>query len=115
MKPFCTRVFLILFAVVCVGTLRAQQTAPQSQQTSQSQTKESVARTGQSVDTVVFSGVATKAHIADPNERVVFNGQVMRMADFVAAVSSGNEAVQRLRNPEKQNREKDQPTPPSQP
>jgi|SRR5580704_3334977 hypothetical protein len=114
MKPCGTR-FLILFAVVCVGTLRAQQTAPQSQQTSQSQTKESVGQPGQPAGTVVFSGVSTKAHIADPNERVAFNGQVMRMADFVAAVSSGNEAVQRLRNPEKHNREKDQPTQPSQP
>ena len=52
---------------------------------------------------VVLSGIATTARIADPNERVVFNGQVMRMADFVAEVSSNNEAAQRLRNLEKQN------------
>jgi hypothetical protein len=64
---------------------------------------------------VVLSGIATTAHIADPNERVVFNGRVMKMADYVAAVSSSSEAVQRLRNLEKQNREKDQPTPPSKP
>jgi len=64
---------------------------------------------------VVLSGTATRARIADPNERVVFSGRVMRMADYVAAVSSSTEAVQRLRIQEMRNREKDQPTPPSKP
>lgn len=66
-------------------------------------------------DVVVFSGVATTARIADPNERVVFSGHVMRMADFVAAVSSSSEAVQRLHTPETRNHEKAPPTPPSKP
>lgn len=66
-------------------------------------------------DVVVFSGVATTARISDPNERVVFNGRVMRMADFVAAVSSSSGAIQNLRIPEKHNRETVQPTPPSKP
>jgi len=58
-------------------------------------------------DVVVLSGVATTARIADPNERIVFNGHVMRMADFVAAVSSGNEVVRHLHIQEKRNHEKD--------
>lgn len=66
-------------------------------------------------DTVVMSGVATSARIADPNERVVFSGRVMRMADFVAAVSSSTVEVPRPHSPEKQNREKVPPVPPSQP
>jgi hypothetical protein len=64
---------------------------------------------------VVLSGIATTARVADPNELVVFSGRVMRMADFVAAVSSSNEAVQHLRTPEKRNHEKDQQVPPSKP
>jgi hypothetical protein len=66
-------------------------------------------------DVVVLSGVATTARIADPNEKVVFSGQVMRMADFVAAVSSSNAAAQRLRTPETRSHEKERPTPPSKP
>ena len=66
-------------------------------------------------DVVVLSGIATTARIADPNEKVVFNGHVMRMADFVAAVSSSSEVLQRLRTPEKRNRETDQPIPPLKP
>jgi hypothetical protein len=81
-------------------------------QTSQS-SKNSQAQA--SDDVVVFSGVATTARIADPNERVVFNGRVMRMADFVAAVSSSTEAARRLHNQEKHSHETDQPAPPSQP
>ena len=48
---------------------------------------------------------ATTARIADPNEPVVFSGRVMRMADFVAAVSSSNAVVQRLHTPEMRNHE----------
>jgi hypothetical protein len=66
-------------------------------------------------ETVVLSGIATTARIADPNERVFFSGRVMRMADYVAAVSSSTEAIQHLRNLEKHNREKDQPVQPSKP
>jgi len=64
---------------------------------------------------VVLSGVAKTARIAGPNERVVLNGRVMRMADYVAAVSSSTEALQRLRTQEKHNPEKDPPVPPSRP
>ena len=64
---------------------------------------------------VVLSGVATTARIADPNERVVFSGHVMRMADFVAAVSSSNEAAQHPHNLEMRNHEKEPPTPPLKP
>jgi len=65
--------------------------------------------------TIVLSGVASTARIADPNERVVFNGRVMRMEDFVAAVSSSSAVVQHPRNPEKHNHEKAQPVRQSQP
>ena len=68
-----------------------------------------------STGTIVLSGVATTGRIADANERIVFNGWVMRVADFVAAVSSSNEAVLHLRTPEKHNHEKDQPAPPLKP
>ena len=60
-------------------------------------------------DTIVVSGISTTARIADPNEKVVFNGRVMRMADFVAAVSSSSASVQRLHSPEKHSHEKVQP------
>jgi len=66
-------------------------------------------------DAVVLSGIATTARIADPNELVVFSGRVMRMADFVAAVSSSSEAVQHPHIPEKRSREKDQQVPPLKP
>lgn len=86
--------------------------AQQPQQATPKDSSVTQQEAGMVVETVVLSGVVTTARIADPNERVVFNGHVMRMADFVAAVSSSNEAAQRLRTPEKRNREKDQPTPP---
>jgi hypothetical protein len=66
-------------------------------------------------DVVVLSGVAKTARVADPNDRVVFNGFVMRMADFVAAVSSNSEALQHLRTPETHNHETNQPTVPLKP
>jgi hypothetical protein len=65
----------------------------------------------QQQETVTLTGQATTARIADPSEKVVFNGRVMRMADFVAAVSSSNAMVQHLRNQEMRNREKGSPTP----
>lgn len=61
---------------------------------------------------IVLSGVATDAHIADPEDKIVFNGHVMRVGDYVAAVSASTEAVRRLRSPEKHNRESVPPTPP---
>jgi hypothetical protein len=64
-------------------------------------------------DTVVLSGTATTARIADPNEPILFSGRVMRMADFVAAFSSNNAAAQHPRTPEMHNREIVQPVPPS--
>jgi hypothetical protein len=82
-------------------------TMPEEQSTAPSVTASS--------DTVVLSGTATTARIADPNEPVVFSGRVMRMADYVAAVSSNNAAAQHPRTPEMRNREKVQPVPPSPP
>jgi hypothetical protein len=64
---------------------------------------------------VVMSGPATTAKIADPDTPIVFNGYVMRVADFAAMVSANSEAVQRLRNQETHNRETAQPTPLSKP
>jgi len=66
-------------------------------------------------ETVTLSGPATTAHIADPNERLVFNGRVMRMADFVAAFSSSNVAAPRPHNQEMRSHEISPPTPPSPP
>jgi hypothetical protein len=63
----------------------------------------------------VYTGVASTARIADPNEPVVFSGRVMKMADFVAAVSSSNEVIQHLHSQEKRSRETAPPTPPSKP
>jgi hypothetical protein len=60
-----------------------------------------------------MSGTVTTAHVVDPNTPVVFNGLVMRAADFAMLVSSNSEAAQRLRSPEMQSHEKVQPTPPS--
>lgn len=64
---------------------------------------------------VVLSGRVTTTRIADPNTPIVFNGYVMRVADFVAVVSQGTEAEQHLRTPETQSHELVQPTPPSKP
>lgn len=65
--------------------------------------------------TITLSGIATTARIADPNERVLFSGHVMRMEDFVAAVSSSSAEVPRPRIPVTHNRETDQPIPQSLP
>ena len=62
---------------------------------------------------VVLSATATTARIADPNEPVVFSGHVMRMADFVAAVSSSSATEQRPHTPETHNHEKVPPVPQS--
>jgi len=64
---------------------------------------------------ITMSGRATSARIADPNERVVFSGQVMRMADFVAAVSSSTAAAQRPHTQEMHSRETNPLAPPSLP
>ena len=106
---------LLLLVLLAATPIAAQE--PQATSTPQSSpvapaTQKSADK---GTDVVVFSGVATTARIADPNERVVFNGRVMRMADFVAAVSSSSGAIQNLRIPEKHNRETVQPTPPSKP
>ena len=100
---------VLLFALLAVAIPAA------GQQSTPTPPAKSSPETPKSEDVVVLSGVATTARIADPNERVVFNGHVMRMADFVAAVSSSSGAVQRLHTPEKRNRETDQPTPPLKP
>ncbi len=97
--------FLLLFSV--------NGFAKQSQSTSGTSTNEPAKATS-ATSTVVLSGVATTARIADPNERVVFSGFVMRMADFVAVTSLSNAAEQHLRNQEMHNRETTPPTAPSQ-
>jgi hypothetical protein len=74
-----------------------------------------ISGTTENPSTIVLSGVASTARIADPNERVVFNGRVMRMEDFVAAVSSSSAVAQHPRSPEKRNHEKAQPVRQSQP
>lgn len=66
-------------------------------------------------DTVVLSGTAKTARIADPNEPVVFSGRVMRMADFVAAVSSSSAAAQHPHIQEMRSHETDRPAPQSSP
>src|SRR5438309_1616170 len=63
--------------------------------------------------TIVLSGTATTARIADPAEQVVVNGQVMKMSDFVAAVSSSTAAVQRLHTQETHTRGSDSQAAPS--
>ena len=112
MRTIRAALFLFLFAYLLASNGNAQAQAPQLP-SKPSSLKPS--ETAEQPGIVVLSGVATSAHIADPNERVVFSGRVMRMADFVAAVSSSTEAVPHPRNPEKRNREKDPPTPPSKP
>jgi len=81
----------------------------------QETTKGSAPSTSTKDGMIVMSGPATTAKIADPNSLVVFNGFVMKVADFVSMVSSGTEAVQHLRSQETQNRETERPTPPSPP
>lgn len=119
MKTHLRAAFLSFLAVPAFASMLIVSPAlGQQQQTKEPPSKSSSlmpSETAEQPGIVVLSGVATSAHIADPNERVVFNGRVMRMADFVAAVSSSTEAVPRPRNPEKRNREKDPPTPPSKP
>lgn len=66
-------------------------------------------------NTVVLSGTASSARIADPNAPVVFTGRVMRMADYVAAVSASSAEEQHLHIQEMRNRGTDQPAPQSRP
>ena len=112
-----TRCALFLGLNVCaVLALSSPATAQEHSTKTQANKSEVTAPADQTkTDTIVLSGVATTARIADPNEPVVFSGYVMRMSDFVAAVSSNSEAVQHLRTPETRSREKDQPVPPSKP
>ena len=105
------RILVFLALAFAAPTFAQQQ--PQQTQTKDSDTHSTAKAEPQK--TVILSGVATTARIADPNEPVVFNGHVMRMSDFVAAVSSSTEAVQRLRTPEKHSHEIEQPVPPSKP
>jgi hypothetical protein len=95
---------ILLVVLAFAGPVFAQESLPQ-------QPPKEVTVKG--TDTIILSGTAKTARIADPNERVVFSGRVMRMADFVAAVSSSTEGVQRLRNQEMHNRETGQPAPPA--
>jgi hypothetical protein len=103
------RAFLFLILAFGTPSTFAQQQAPPS--------PKNVTLSGSvnAPETVVLSGTATNARIADPNERVIFSGYVMRVADFVAVISSSTAEVQHLRTPEKHNHEKDQPTAPSRP
>lgn len=65
--------------------------------------------------TITLSGTATNAKTADPNERVLFSGRVMRMSEFVAAVSSSNAGTLRPHTPETHSRETDPLAPQSPP
>lgn len=96
-----------------VGAAAAQPSSAQQQSKTESAANPESLKV--SASGVVMSGIATTARIADPNEPVVFSGRVMRMADFVAAVSSSTAAVQHPRNQEMRSREKDQPAQQSQP
>jgi hypothetical protein len=103
---------MLLLALLSVAIpARAQQSSPPPSPSAAPDTQAAQ----KNDEVIVLSGVATTAHIADPNERIVFSGRVMRVADFVAAVSASSEAVQHLRTQEKQNREKAQPVPPLKP
>ncbi|WP_263355269.1 hypothetical protein [Acidicapsa acidisoli] len=64
---------------------------------------------------VVLSGRVTTVRLADPNTPVVFNGYVMRVADFLAVVSASSEVARHLRTPETQNHETVPQVPPSKP
>src|ERR1039457_4281266 len=55
-----------------------------------------------SPNTVAVSEKSTTVRIADPNELVNVNGRVMRVADYVAVLSSSTLWGQHLRIPEKQ-------------
>jgi hypothetical protein len=81
-----TRSACLLALSIClaVGGPAAAQDHPAQTQTDKS--KVTPPNNAKNTDTIVLSGVATTARIADPNEPVVFNGYVMRMSDFVAAV-----------------------------
>lgn len=112
------RTILILIAALATAiSARAQQTSQQSESKSELRATTTIDAQNQkeAQHVVVLSGVAVTAKIANPDDKIVFNGQVMRMADFVAAVSSNTEAVQRLRNQEKHSRETAPPTPQSKP
>jgi hypothetical protein len=110
-----TRSASLLALSICAGLAIGRPAAAQDRPAQTQPAKVTPPDNAKKTDTIVLSGVAITARIADPNEPVVFNGYVMRMSDFVAAVSSNSEAVQHLRNPETRSREKDQPVPPSKP
>lgn len=110
---FAAVAFLLPQVLLCQDNKPKNSDIPDKDKTRQGVEKPKSESSQQHV--VVLSGIAKTARIADPNERVVFSGRVMRMADYVAAVSSSSEAAQRLHIPEKHNPEKDQPTPPSKP
>src|ERR1700730_9703545 len=82
---------------------------------SSSQSPANPSQVQNNANVVISSGVATTGRVADPNERIVLNGYVVRMADFVAQVSSNTEAVQRLHTPETHSHEQVEPIPPSHP
>lgn len=90
---------LLLFALLAVAfPVLGQQQAPSDNRT-----------------TVVSNTTASSTiRIAEPNENVVINGHVLRVADLLAVLSSLDSLEgQRLHSPEKQNRETPQPNAPS--
>jgi len=66
-------------------------------------------------ETVSFSGTTSRITVASPDETIVVNGQVMKIADFLAVLSSLDSSEEpRPRSPEKNNREKSSQTGPAQ-
>lgn len=113
-KRWKMRSLILVCVCACASALGAQNAQPS--QTPKNNQVELSEKVGAGVsDLVVLSGTASAARIADPNERVVFSGYVMRLADFVEAVSSNTAEIQRLRNQEMHNHEKAQPVPPAKP
>src|ERR1700723_210750 len=65
-------------------------------------------------EVVTVSGTTSKSRVLAPDEKLVVNGQVVRVADFLSALSLLDSLEgQNLRSPEIRNREIVKPTPPA--
>jgi hypothetical protein len=99
---------LCLLGAVSVGQQTQQSALPASQ----------VATTAITVkipeaQTVVLSDNTSTVRIAEPNELIGVNGHIIRVADFMASLSSDSALVQHLHNLEKQNSSSSPQTPPA--
>jgi len=119
MKTFFKLGLALLIAFVPFVSVNAQQPDQSTTAPSGTSVKVTVPADANSpatpANTIVLSGTASTARIADPNEPVVFTGRVMRMADYVAAMSASTAAEQHLHIQEMHNRETNPPTQPSPP